>query len=438
MKSSKNEKEPGLNYEYYDGLDAYDQHCFLIEKLKAGPDPEIPWMELVDELTEDLILLDDPGSAEELIREFTAVFPEQYKKEYEFTEKKLLTYYLFRGNLGKIEERLQIVRKSPAAGIDLVTIPVLIQLIYHGHYETALNFAMDVWKPIAESKKVIGTAHQPFCSIIYLHALDMAYREIAGGKTVDWGKFTKEMEKYNIAEDPKEFQIIFRSLETSLDTGKVWDLVKRKKHREVNLELNIHFLKYFRDNFDIPFMLSDFWWNMLTPVGLYKSRGTTDYFHLDYELLDNHFAKNFDGIFLSNQIEMFGKCWGLHYPFYYLKQAGLLTEEQYTGMCENIEGIKYFFLKSTFEDLWKTDFVFKWPEVCPVSKSTRQVFHSTFSNDMSTFESGVDAFIEDHFDKLPSRIMEFLAESKPEGLVFPDLEEWIYGLNDFEEDDDIW
>jgi hypothetical protein len=232
------------------------------------------------------------------------------------------------------------------------------------------------------------------------------------------------MNKYDFEENEYEFKIIQDALESSLKIDEIKELIRRKKHRELNLQLNIHFMKYFRDKFEIPFMLSDWWWNMLTPPELYKNKNDFDYFILGYEVLDNHFAQNFDFMLLSNDIEMFGKAWGLQYPYYFLKESGLIDEGTYMLMLENIEGIKHFFLKNTYENLWKASFVFSWPEIYKFDPSEEHVFRSTFTNDFDSVAELLENYIDDHYMSLPTRIQHVIDEKYPEDISFPQLDDW--------------
>lgn len=82
-------------------------------------------------------------------------------------------------------------------------------------------------------------------------------------------------------------------------------------------------------------------------------------------------------------------------------------------MLENIEGIKHFFLKHTYENLWRASFGFRWPEIHLVDKSVKHIFHSTFTDDLDSVADMLEDFIHDHCISLPFRIRNLNNESYP-------------------------
>ena len=122
------------------------------ELLEDWPDLEIDAMELIDELRYDLIFLDRSSELEDLVRNYQNNFPGSYENEFEFTERDLITYHLFRNNNEKVKERLNYVMKNPVEGVDNVTIRALFQLIFYKHNALAMEYARTVWKPLLESK----------------------------------------------------------------------------------------------------------------------------------------------------------------------------------------------------------------------------------------------------------------------------------------------
>jgi hypothetical protein len=415
-------------YNHYQELDPDEQADTLKELWQKNSQLDLEWIEMIEDAMDGLLPMDKPEKVEELVNMYSNIFPGEYEREYEFVEKNLITYYLYKGNLQKAHERLKIVWNNPVKGIDTVTIPALYQLIYYGHYETALQHSHSVWKLIADSDEVIGLSHAPFCGTIYLNALEEAYLKIKNGGTIDWKELMIEMGKFDIREDEEDYRMICHTLESQLSGDEIRNLIKKKKHESVNLQLNIQFLKYLKDKFNIPFMLGDLWWNMLTPKKLYKNKPDEEYFYMDYEVLDKHFAEHFDESLLSNSTEMFGKAWGLHYPYYFLKESGLINEEEYARMFENIEGVKYFFSKYNDEILWRMSFVFNWPQIYPVNPSIMEAFHYTFAWDPEAFEDKVGNYLESQYNAFPLRIRDFIKQDKFNDLPFP-------LLNDLDDED---
>jgi hypothetical protein len=304
-----------------------------------------------------------------------------------------------------VNQRLEIVEKNPAKGIDTVTMRTLYQLIYHGHYSTALEYSHKVWKPVYESEGILGMPYIYFCITIYLDCLEQAYIRVKEGKPVKWEQFKTEMEEYEIQLDEKIFQGTVHALESPISNKEFIKLIEKRKHEEVYLLMNIHFLKYMKDQFDIPFMLSDRWWNMLATKKLYESKNKLDdYFHIPFKTLDQHYASHYDTMFRSNDIEMFGKVWGLEYVYHFLREHEMISEESFRRMNENIAALRYLFARITDDELWKMDFVFKWPQLSLPDPSEKSVFQSTFSNNAEDFGEKVYHYSNDQYLVLPERL----------------------------------
>ena len=220
-------------YEYFENLEVNEQVRFLIHLLKHYPKLEIAYIELIEDTKDPLLFMHQPEKVEELVDLFTKTFPGEYEKEYEFIEGSLITYYLFTNNIDKVNQRLEIVKRNPAKGIDTVTMKALYQLIYHGHYSTALDYSHAVWKPVYESDDIWGSPHFHFCTTIYLDALEQAYTNVKNGKQINWKKFMTDMEKYDIQLDEKIFQGTYQSLESPISKDEIIKLIENRKHEEI-------------------------------------------------------------------------------------------------------------------------------------------------------------------------------------------------------------
>lgn len=129
------------------------------------------------------------------------------------------------------------------------------------------------------------------------------------------------------------------------------------------IELNIHFLLYMKSLYNIPFILSDLLINIINTGKIFgKNKNPGAYFYINYDDLDKHITKRFDTMFAGNQIEIFGKAWGLHYVYEFLRFYNLISDEYYRLMLENVAFLKNEFSLAIANDLWKMKFVTTWPE----------------------------------------------------------------------------
>ncbi|MFO7935525.1 MAG: hypothetical protein R6U78_15790, partial [Bacteroidales bacterium] len=103
------------------------------------------------------------GELEEMVEKYAALYPAEYGKEYDWLEKLLINYHFFRDDAGGVRRRLRWPREFPVEGVDVVTMRAFYQLLYHGLYPEALDFARKVWRPLAESPRIWGEPHMEFC-----------------------------------------------------------------------------------------------------------------------------------------------------------------------------------------------------------------------------------------------------------------------------------
>lgn len=412
-------------YDHFDNLETPEKTDFLLHLFKIFPKLDIAWIDLIEDIRDSLLFMHQPEKVIELVDLFIKNFPGEYIDEYEFIEKSLITYYLFNNNLDKVKQRLEMVKRNPAKGVDTVTISALFQLIYYGHYSTALEYSHAVWKPIYESDEIMGYPHFHFCTTIYLDALEKAYINLKKGISVNWKILMTEMEEFDIQEDEKIFQNICLSLETPFSKDEIINLIESRKHKEVNLILNIHFLKYMKDHFDVPFMLSDRWWNILTVKGLFgKKKDADGYFYIPYKVLNKHFTSHYDSMFLSNDIEIFGKVWGLEYVYHFLREYMLIDEENFNRMNENISCIKYLFMRITDESLWKMSYIFNWPQLNLPDPYEKVLFQSTFTSNIDDLGDKVDNYLNNKYQVFPERIKRELDTHKVNDYNLPESEGW--------------
>ena len=101
---------------------------------------------------------------------------------------------------------------------------------------------------------------------------------------------------------------------------------------------------------------------------------------------------------------MFGKVWGLEYVYHFLMEHEMISEDNFSRMIENIRALQYLFTRITDDDLWKMDFVFKWPQIYLHDPSKKVVFQSTFTYNTENYGDIVDNYSDDQYMILPERL----------------------------------
>jgi len=372
-------------YDIYDNLDlATDKVEMVLHLMENHPIIELGYIEMIEETTSELLFNHKHELVEKMVNTYAKYFPKEYANDYQYLENDLLDYFFYVDNIEKIEERLVYIKMHPVNGVDLVTIPVLYQLIYNGYFSQALEYSKLVWEPLYNSDEIWGNAHAPFCTTIYLHELEQAYNRIQDGQSVDVNGFYDEINKtFEIDEDDDGKQTIFYCLQHSFSKDEIDSHIKEHEYRKANLKMNIWFLVYMNQKFNVPFMLSDRWWNLLSATNIFGQNGENDYWYVPYNTLDEHFFKHTDNMLGSDQLEMFGKVKALEYVYHFINECKLISEPSYKLMSENIIALNYVYTEYSVTDLWQMIFIFKWPQLYYPDPSKEKIYRDTFCNDNS-------------------------------------------------------
>lgn len=383
---------------------------FLLHLVSEFPKLELDWVNM---LIDSAFVLLDAGELELVVAaadKILEVFPEEYMLDYELLEKEFISHYLYRDDLENVKKRLGIVAQCPVQGIDVVTINALFQLIYYGHYELALEYSHQIWRTLFDDEDSGPYPHLHFCSTIYLHRLEESYKIIRDGGSININAFQEEMEGYEIREDVEVYDFIFQSLRDSLDIERIISMHGKGNPRWL-LMLNIHFLKYMKEKFGIPFMLSDRFWYMLTVHDLYGfDPDPANFLYIPFPTLQDHFNKHSDKLFLSNEEEMFGKAWGLKYVYLFLHESGLISSQLYSLMKENIQALIRHYIQNVYYNLWNMHFIMCWPKIEPDDLKLFQMITLTYEKVEDDVRNSLYAYIDSL--TVPERIMKEISQGE--------------------------
>lgn len=386
------EKDEEEVYDFFDDLkDPVEQAEFLIFMVKHYPDLELIYLEMMEDTSDILLYQHKVDLVEEMANVFKEALPEEYAETYEFMEKRLIHYYFFQNNITKVLDRLEIIKQNPDQGIDTITIQSLYLLIYHGCYKEAYEYSLAVWEPIYNSDKVWGMGHAPFVINIYLYELEQVYENIQNKRPVDWNTFRKKMRDYDFEEEKDVMNTVLYCLENPFSKEEMVSHIKNKQHRKAHTMMNVYFSKYMKDKYNMSFTHSDLLFNILAKKDLYKNKKNPEnYFLFSFEKLDRHLSKLFDSMLLSNIEEMFGKVWGLEYVYQFIHECGMISDEGFEQMNQNIRALKYLLIHIADKDLWKMSFIFKWPNLYAPDPQVEKIFRGTFEDPEDNDESFVN------------------------------------------------
>jgi len=387
--------EKALDY-LFETLEEEQQFPFFKHLMQNYPDLEIEWLEIFEELSEPLFAQDQIGEVLSFVDWYSNKFPEDYGNRYEFIERDLCDYFIFKKDWENVKKRVSIIEQNPAPGIDTITQRLLYQLLFNGQTDMAVEFAKSVWQPINTSDNLIGFPAYPFIVTIYVSKLQGCYEAWLQNKPFDENKIHEENVEMGYEEDPTRFNQVLHSLKSDLDLEKINESIQRKDDEHM-LVLNIHFLKFMYHQYNLPFVFSDWMWNFIATTKIFGTlKGAENWFYIPGNLLDKHITKMYDTFLSSNELEIFGKVWGLQYVIHFLHQVNLLSDDHYVKMTENNIYFRNQMIRIASRNLWQLSFVFEWPRTDNKTEdpSDRMFFQSTRNlNNLEAFNSADSHFL---------------------------------------------
>lgn len=399
------EKDEDELYDFmYEELDEEEQYNFFEWLMQHFPNLEIDWLEIFEDFQEELIQNNKIDKVISFTEWYKLKNLNDYRERFEFIERDLCDQFFYKNDLKKLQERIAFLQQNPVQAIDTLTIRVLYQLIYYGHYEMAVNYAESVWKPINESEQLIGFAAYPFINTIYVSQLQQCYEAGLNNISFDEEKLFRQMVEMGFENDKKIFNCVLQALREELSVADVMDSVQKGKDNHM-LILNIHFLKYMLHTYQLPFVFSEWIWNFIATTKIFgKLKGIENWFYIDAKTLDKHIVNKSDNILGSNDLEIFGKVWGLDYVFSFLHHHQLLSGEKYVNMIENISFFRNEIMRDAGGSLWQMMFVFNWPRTnnYVVDPSEQRLFNGTYGVDLEKAYKQVYKYCSIYF--IPERI----------------------------------
>lgn len=374
------------------------------------PDLEIDWIKIFSDFKEALFENEKIDSVLYFVSWHRQKDPNDYLERYEFIERDLCNYFLYKNDIERLKERIGIIQQNPVSAIETLTIRLVFQLIYHGHYDLAVSYAEAVWKPIDESDKLIGFPAFTFINTIFAHYLQRFYESRLNDSDLDENELFKKIVSLGFNQDETIFNEIMLALREDLVKEKVEENINKGKDNHL-LSLKIHFLKHMFHTYQLPFVFSQWIWNFTSTKELFgKQKGVENWFYIDAKTLDKHILDDLDNLFGSNQLEIFGKVWGLDFVFDFFHQQQLLSSGHHEQMMENINHFRAEMMRTANSDLWQMTFVFNWPKTnnSVVDPSDRDLFDGTFGNSVLEAEEKINAHLSNY--QTPERITKELKQ----------------------------
>ena len=365
-------------YAHFRKLKNNEHFLLLYHMLQTFPDLEIAWIDLFLDAEERMLEEGRVSEILDFINLYRATFPGDFETEYEFVETIIFPHLIYLKDSENIRKHLEIIKSNPVSGCDTIGSNILFQLIFNGYFNISLEYSKAVWKPLSDARDIFGLPEREFCITIHLDELEKRYLKIKNGETVDPVSFKNEMEEYGFDEEIEVFHVVFNNLSLPLDEKLIKSKIENRS-KDLLLSLNIQFIKYMKEEFNLPFLLSDRLWNILHKYKLFGHEDSLEgFFYIPYPVLLEHIDEQYDGIFHHNDIEIFGKVFGLKYVYNFLHANNLINDHYYRLMEENIRTLEYMHIINAGETLWRMKFVFNWPELQANDPYRMKMFSDTY------------------------------------------------------------
>lgn len=408
-----NEKDLDEVYIFWEEeLDETEHFAFLKWLMENFPQLDIDWVDLLLESKSQLPVNERIEAISWFSEWYQAQKPAEYKDAFGYFEQDLCDYYLYKNESENLQKSIDIIAQNPVKAIDTLTVRMLFQLIFHGHYQQAVQYAEVVWKPIDESEELIANSAYPFVNTIYVNELQKCYEAGLNKKPFDEDALFQQSLKMGFEDDRNPFNQVLKALTEPVNIERLTASIQKGKDEHL-LELNVQFLKYMFHNFQLPFVFSEWIWNFIATSDIFgKHEGIENWFYIDFPTLNTYIGGKLDRFYSMDTLETFAKTWGLDYVFSFLHHHKLVSDEHYKLMLENSTFAKGKMMRETGNDLWQMKFVFSWPRIDNqiIDPSEENLFDRTYDTTFSEALENIDRYLSTSL--VPQRIQKELLNSQ--------------------------
>jgi hypothetical protein len=394
---------------------------FFKHLIQNYPELDIDWLEIFEDLREDLFKKEKIDEVLFFVDWYSNKFEEDYKNRYEFIECDLCNYYLFKKDFKSLHKRIEFIQQNPVPGIDVVTKRLLYQLIYFGKYQLAISYAENVWKPIDQAESLMGYAAYDFINTIYISNFQKYHEALLNNVPFDTNNLFKKAVALGFDDDQNLFDEILIGIKSDIDTELIVSSIAKGEIKHM-LHLNIQFLKYMYKEYKLPFVFSELLWQFVATLKIFGKYGDENWFFIDAKTMDKHIASSYDFFLGNNEIEVFGKVWGLQYLTSFFYSKNLISDEQFQTMSENNMYFINSLLKTVGINAWQMLFVFDWPKIKNQktieldAAQLEKTYSVSYSDKNFEFAEYISTFLEN------DRITNEIAENEKRTPLFPEFE----------------
>lgn len=349
-------------YEELDNLSPKEQIDFLISLSELKDLPQIDWIDCLLEIIDELLVIDQIDSVLKFTSWYKSNFPDFYKENYEFVEKYLINYFIYKNDWENVKKRILVIKENPVDGIDVITVRLVYQLLFNFKFEELLDFCESVWKNIADSDKLWGSPEEIFTDIIYLNKIQDYYEKVLNNEKPDKTLLLNELEKIQFTDE----EIILKNIKhfDSTNIESIPSISTNSLLKEYYALINCEFMKYMYHKYKLPFVFSSVIFSFFGNSELYpKKKYVKNILYFEKKTLDKYIANQYDNMYGTNNLEIFGKVWAMYYVFEFFKEHNLINVPEFNELNNYYEYFRNTMIKIESDELWNYKFVFNWPGI---------------------------------------------------------------------------
>lgn len=386
-------------FDFYGSLDFEEQVTFLKFLLETYPTYDEDCIEHYFEIADTW---KQENKWEELL-EFCDFVREKspiiYKKDFNYLTEDPIFYAAFHKDLEKVKIRFAESVAQPVKSIDdslRAVFNVLSADVYFKDY--VKEVAEKVWKPIAESDRLIGDASHDYTAYLYCDILESTFKKIKTGAPVDWEVFKTNVKSIN-------FKYVNRfselpNLKLTIDDKEF--RINPSYREEKLVAIFIDMLYEVHTTQGIPtYWLYRTWFNLRNY--LWKRKETTsekNWFGFTPKMLDGivHSLYGFAG---NNREDLFITTWTLPYIFDYLLKKQYVDEVLFSRLMEYYQHVRRDTFRRTNQDLWKYKALYDWNKPTYISAEEFEQEKQLVLESIGWTREEANQKIQVHLDALP-------------------------------------
>jgi hypothetical protein len=361
-------KDPNLWNQCYEALSGLERYEFLVETLSERLEKEFyDEADIVSALLLIKFELLESCNIERYVNLINILEKSHqgiFNEGYDYLIDEVINYYVFTGDLGKVQKYMQAFIENSLKGIDQ-NMEGFRTIIYYGHDKLAVDIATKCWKEISDSEEIIEESKMEFAEVISYNMIKELCSELKSSGNIEDEKVIPYFGGYNLKLNSQWLRIIRNSLNGD-NVELLIDFNTDAKRKESLQKIMGAFIDKLVTEKDAGFTLSAIICDKLLfyfekrKLSKYKISNTEDYFSIEIQGLDQFLQEVFDGLFSYDYLMETAFLWIIPYFYDFLYSKRLISKYLYNKTIKEFKELKKHYIRRNSSTLWKYDFVHRW------------------------------------------------------------------------------